>query len=463
MGEPKLKNRKTSFLEKYLTGESIDYQQIRALFIPLLIDQMFLIGLNLVNTAMISSAGMAAVSAVNMIDSLNIFLVSVFVAVATGGTVVVAQYKGSGNSLMVSKAASGSVASVTLLSVVISLLVILLHNPILSVLFGTASLDVLDQARVYLIGSGISYVGVAIEQAVCGVLRGIGRTRAALALSLIMNLSYVLLNIVFINIMDMGVQGMTLAINIARYAAAVCAIFYLVKMDAELHVQIRDLLRVNYAMLKKIMFIGIPFAAEQMFFNGGKILTQIFIVSLGTYAIATNAIASSLAGVFQIPATALSLTIVTVVGQCMGRGNIDDAKKFTKAFLWLGTFSFIFMGVLLMSLFYPLVGLFQPPAEIVDDIYWVVLINAIAQVPLWAISFILPSALRAAGDSKFTSITSMLSMWLFRVVLGYIMGIVLGFGILGVWLAMNLEWGVRGAVFLWRFRGKKWYAHRLID
>ncbi|MOA10852.1 MATE family multidrug exporter [compost metagenome] len=215
-------------------------------------------------------------------------------------------------------------------------------------------------------------------------------------------------------------------------------------------------------MLRKIMFIGLPFAAEQMFFNGGKILTQVFIVGLGTYAIAANAISSSLASVFQIPATALSLTIVTVVGQCIGRGNVSDARKFIKSFLWLGSLLLAITALLLMPFFKLLVGLFEPPAEIVDDIFWVLLVTAIAQVPFWSISFILPSALRAAGDSRFTSVTSMLSMWLFRIVFGYILGIVLGYGLIGVWIAMNCEWGVRGAIFLWRFRGKKWYAHRLI-
>jgi len=115
-----------------------------------------------------------------------------------------------------------------------------------------------------------------------------------------------------------------------------------------------------------------------------------------------------------------------------------------------------------MPLFRPLVSLFHPPSEIVDDIFWVLLINAIALIPLWSISFILPSALRAAGDSRFTSVASMLTMWLVRVVLGYVVGIVMGYGIMGVWLAMNIEWGVRGTLFLWRFRGKKWYEHRLI-
>lgn len=118
--------------------------------------------------------------------------------------------------------------------------------------------------------------------------------------------------------------------------------------------------------------------------------------------------------------------------------------------------------MILMPLFHPLVSIFSPPPEIIDDLFVVLLVNAIAQIPLWAFSFILPSALRAAGDSRFTSIASMLTMWLFRVIFGYILGIVLGYGVLGVWLAMNCEWAVRGAVFLWRFRGKKWYAHKLI-
>jgi putative MATE family efflux protein len=462
LSQSRLRTKTQFYLDKYFSGESMDYRQILALFFPILIDQAFIVGLNLVNTAMISSSGVGAVSAVNMVDSLNIFLINVFVAVATGGTVVVAQYKGSGNSQMVSRATAGSITSVSMIALGIGLLIIGFHNPLLQLLFGSASPEVLDSARVYLIGSSISFLGIAIVQAVCGALRGIGKSRASLFLSLIMNVLYVLLNIVFINYLHMGVLGMTIAINIARFAGAACALYYLFKMDATLHIRIRDLFHIPISMLKKILFIGVPFAAEQMFFNGGKLLTQVFIVSMGTYAIATNAIASSLAGVFQIPAAALSIMMVTVVGQCIGRGNVADARKFVKSFLWLGALFLTIIGLILMPFFSLLVGLFSPPPEIVDDIFWVLFMTVIVQIPLWSISFILPSALRAAGDARFTSISSMLSMWLFRVILGYVLGVTLGMGIFGVWLAMNCEWGVRGAVFLWRFRGDKWYKHKLI-
>lgn len=461
--EPAVRMKRNSrFLDKYFSGESMDYREIIALFIPILVDQAFIVGLNLVNTAMISSSGVAAISAVNMIDSLNIFLISVFVAVATGGTVVVAQYKGSGNDLMVSNATSGAVSSVSLIALIIGLLGIIFHNPLLNLLFGAASPEVMDNARTYLIGSCVSYLGIAVVQAVCGALRGIGRTRASLMLSLIMNLAYVILNVVFINLLNMGVLGMTISINAARYLGALCALFYLFRMDSSLHIRLRDLLIVKISMLKKIMFIGVPFAAEQVFFNGGKILTQIFIVGLGTYAIAANAIASTFAGLMQVPAGALSLTLITVVGQCMGRRNIADSRKFVKSFVWLSSISFVVMALLIMPLFHPILSLFHPPQEIVQDIFIIVLINAIAQIPLWALSFIMPSGLRAAGDSKFTSMVSMLSMWLFRVVLGYILGIVLDMGLIGFWLAMNCEWGIRGVIFLRRFLGEKWYQHRLI-
>ncbi len=458
-----LKIKADSLLDKHFSGDSIDYHRIFAIIIPLLVDQAFVIGLSLLNTAMISSSGVAAVSAVSMVDSLNLFLVNVFIAVATGGTVVVAQYKGSGNDPMVSKAVAGSVSSVVLLAFCISLLAVVFHMPTLSLLFGHAEANVFDNARIYLIGSGLSYCGLATVQAVCGALRGVGETKPSLHLSLILNLSYVLLNFFFINVLHMGVLGMVIALNIARYLGAACSMFYLIKQNTSLNFQIKDTLQFNPAMLKKILFIGIPFAAEQMFFNGGKILTQTFIVQLGTFAMDINAICNSMVNLFQIPANALVLATVTVVGQCMGRNNVKDARKFIKSFLWLSSLSFVVMLLLLLPLFYPLVSLFNPPAEVIPTIFKIVVITTISQIPLWSISFLTPAALRAGGDSKYTSIVSMLTMWLFRVILGYFLGIILPFGIVGVWIAMICEWGVRGCVFLLRFKGEKWYQHHLID
>ncbi|WP_188534962.1 MATE family efflux transporter [Paenibacillus segetis] len=457
-----MKQKSIFMLNKYFTGNSIDYKQIIAIIIPIFVDQAFIILMSLLNTAMISSSGVAAVSAVSMVDSLNIFLINVFVAVATGGTVIVAQYKGSGNQEMVSKAAAQAISAVTILSVMISTFVIIFHNPTLNVLFGNAEAEIFQNAKIFLIGSCISYPFIAIFQAVSGVLRGVAETKACLGLSLIMNLTYLCLNVVLITIFDMGVIGLVISMILARVLGMAASLIYLLKYNQTLRFKIKNALKLNFSILKKIMFIGIPFAAEQMFFNGGKLLTQTFIVQLGTTAITVNAISGSISLLFQIGGSALSIAVVTVVGQCIGRREMQDARKFIKSFIGLSTVFFLVVTAIIMPLFPLIVKLFSPPEEMVPTIFSLMVLIAIAQPILWSISFIMPSALRAAGDSKFTSVSSLLTMWMFRVILGYLLGITFHLGIMGVWVAMVSEWAIRGFLFTMRFRGEKWYSHKLV-
>jgi putative MATE family efflux protein len=458
----KIKHKTVFLLDKYFTGESIDYKQIFAIILPIFVDQAFLILMSLLNTAMISSVGVAAVSAVSMVDSLNIFLVNVFIAVATGGTVIVAQYKGSGNKAMVSKTATQAISVVTIFSVLISVLVIIFHMPILNILFGKAEVDVFQYAKIYLIGSCISYPFIAIFQAVIGSLRGVGETKPCLNLSLIMNLTNTCLNILLITIFNMGVIGLVISTILARILGMAASLIYIIKYNETIRFHLKNTLQLDFSILKKVMFIGLPFAAEQIFFNGGKLLTQTFIVQLGTLAMTVYAIGNSIALLFQIGPSALSIAVVTVVGQCIGRRNIEDARKFIKSLIGLSSTIFVISSVIILPFFPLMIKMFNPPAEIIPTIFILILLSTIAQPILWSQSFILPSALRAAGDSNFTSIASLLSMWLLRVVLGYILGITFGFGIIGVWVAMIAEWSVRGMIFVRRFKGEKWYAHKLV-
>lgn len=458
----RLRNRSVALLNRYFSGSSMDYKQVFAIIIPIFVDSAFIVLMAILNTAMVSSSGVAAVSAVSMVDSVNMFIISMFVAIATGGTVIVAQYKGSGNEEMVSKAASQSIKAVAVLSLIISALVIVFHSSVLDFLFGGADPEVLSSAKIFLIGSCTSYPFFAIYQAVSGALRGVAETKACLMLSLILNVSYLLINLLLIKGFELGVVGLSISLILARVLGMAAAIVYLVRYNQSLRFKLKHLMQTHFSLLRKIMYIGLPFAAEQMFFNGGKLLTQTFIVQLGTMAITVNAIAGSLSMLFQIGGVALGAAIVTVVGQSIGRKNIEDARKFVSSFLMLSNAFFVVITVILLAIFPLLVRLYAPPVDIVPDIFALTLLISITQPLLWSLSFILPSALRAAGDSKFTSITSLLTMWLFRIILGYILGITLGFGLMGVWVAMVAEWGVRGIVFYWRFKGDKWYRHKLI-
>lgn len=449
-------------LERYLSGNSMDYRQIIALLIPIFVDTAFIVLTSLLNTAMVSSSGMAAVSAVSMVDSLNMFIISVFIALATGGTVIVAQYKGSGNNSMVSRAAAQAITAVTAAAAIISITVLVFHDAALAMLFGHAEADVLKNAQIYLIGSCISFPLMAIYQSITGVLRGVAETKPALVLSVILNVTLLLFNFVFIILLDLGVLGLSISVNISRVVGAAAALIYLLKMNQTLFFSVKNALRVDAGIIKKIMYIGIPFAAEQLFFNGGKLITQTFIVQLGTVAMTVNAIGNSISTVFTIGGQTLSVAIVTVVGQCLGRKDVKDARKFVISFLWMAGLWFVLAAAVIFPLFPQLMKLFSAPDDIIPSIFLLMVIIAVTQPFLWAASFMLPAALRAGGDSRFTSVASLLTMWLLRVVLGYVLGIPLGFGIVGVWIAMVIEWGVRGFIFWLRFRGDKWYSHKLI-
>lgn len=469
MGKPSIESALSSSgrldrcLTRYFGGNTMDYRQVLSLLFPLLIDQAFLVSMNLFNTSIISNSGLEAVSAVNMVDSINIFVMNIFVALATGGTILVAQYKGRGQNEMLPAAMASSVSTIVGSSSLVAIFMIALSRPLLSLLFGAADPAVMDNARIYLMGSALSYIGFAVMEAVCGALRGLGETRLSLKLTLLMNFTYLGLNFILVTILDFGIWGMVIALVIARFLAALLSILHLVRADAEYRVSFVRLFHIDISMTKRILAIGMPFASEQMFFNGGKILTQTYIVGMGTLAMATNAITNSVTALFMIPANTFALAIVTIVGRCIGHQDIQQARRSVKSFLWLTSLSFVFSGLVILPFLQYIVSIFGPTENILNQIYLITYVNTAAQGLLWAGSFLVPAALRAAGDIKFTSLTGMITMWTVRVILSYVLGVACGFGVFGIWVAMELEWAVRCVVFLVRFKTKRWYAHRIID
>ena len=441
----------------------MDYRQMAALIVPLLIDQSFIVFSSLFNTTMISSSGMDAVSAVNMVDSINVFLLNIFIAVATGGTVIIAQYQGSGNHKFVPRANSCSVTTVVLISTAIAVSVIAFSPAILNWLFGNAEQTVLSNARIYLVGSALSYVFFGIMEAVSATFRGLGATRSSLVLTVTMYSLYVSLNYILIRVFSLGIIGMVISLVVSRLIASILSIFFLVRRKNEYRLKLSEIIRFDFPMLRRAFSLGFPFATEQMFFNGGKILTQTFIVGMGTLAIGTNAITASVTSLFMIPANTFSLSVITVVGQCIGNKDIRQARKAIRSFSVLTSLSILLMAMFVLPFLRNIVMLYHPAEEIIGTILLISFVNTAAQFLLWPASFLLPAALRAAGDARFTSVVSMLSMWLFRVVFGYVAGVILGWGVMGVWIAMQAEWGVRGIVFFLRVRGDRWYKHKVLE
>lgn len=452
----------SAVLTRYFSGESISYQAVFALLLPVVVDQFFLIGFNFINTAMISSSGQAAISAVNIVGSLNILLVQVFVSIGLGGTVLMAQYYGRGSHSMLGEVCNGSLYGTVIVAIIVAVTLVLFHNPILHLLFGPASALVMTNARLYIVGIMFSYPAEAVIESTNGCLRGIGRTKISLQLSLMMNSIYLAFNFLFVTALNYGVVGLAISLNISRWCIAGFAIFTLYRERSLFSLSFKTLKHANLFMIKRVLTVSVPFAAESVFFNGGKVIMQMMIVTLGTSVVAANAIAGSWIQLSEIIPTALGTSLVPIVGQCIGRKNMKDARKLTRSFVGLGSILFILVDLTLLPL-YPIgIQLFHPSKAIISLVFQIFIVALVMHFLSWSVSFVLPSALRAAGDAKFTTIVSLLSMWCFRIGGGYVVGIVLSYGLIGIFVVMCLEWSLRGTIFILRFKGQRWLQHNLI-
>lgn len=452
MGWKKVKGK----VGELLTGEEISKNEIIGILFPVIIDQFFLVGFNFVNTAMISSSGAAAISAVNMVGSVNIFLVQFFVAIGLGGTVLVSRSYGKGDHRSLGKLSASVLHATFVVGVLLMLIFLLLHQGVLTLLFGNADQEVLGNAKLYFVGILLSYPAHAVIEGINGNLRGLGFTQNSLKNSLFMNFIYIIGNFIFVIYFQLGIIGLIYSLLISRFLAVVFAGYTFYKHRASFKLKRKQLIHLDFSMIRYIIMISAPFAAESLFFNGGKIIMQMMIVGLGTAHIAAFAIAGSWMQLAEIIPAALANALVPIVGQSVGRKNLSDIRKLTKSFILLGTVAIITVDLLLLPLFPFAMKLFNPPTEMIPVIFQMYLIAFVMHGIAWCYSFLLPSALRAVGDGKFTTTVSLFSMWLFRIGAGYLIGIKLGYGLVGIFVVMTIEWGIRGTIFYRRFKSNRW-------
>lgn len=433
---------------------------LRRLIIPLVIEQFLAMTIGMADTIMVTSVGEHAVSGVSLVDNISTLLINVFSALATGGAVVAAQYLGSRDEENACSAAKQLFYAIGALSAATMAVCLLFREPILRLVFGQLEDNVMEAAMTYFLLTAISYPLLAIYNAGAALFRAMGNSKVSMLASLLMNIVNIGLNAILIYGADIGVAGAGFGTLFSRLAGAVlmtwliCQHGHRIHIDHLLHFEFRGQL------VKKILRIGVPNGLENGMFQIGKLLVLGLVTPLGTSATAANAIANSVAGVVNVPGNAISLSLITVVGQCMGAGDSKQAVRYTRKLM---TIVYLAMGSLSVLLFFfatPVVGLFglTPGAAVmaIQVLRWCAVFDLI----FWPMSFSLPNALRASGDAKFTMIVSMCSMWIFRIGFSYLL--VPQIGLLGVWVAMFIDWIVRAVVFLIRFLSGRWKTKTVI-
>ncbi len=437
-------------------------KSLMKLIIPLIIEQILIVTVGMADSIMVARIGEAAVSGVSIVDSINFLLIGLFSAMATGGAVVSAQLLGQRKEKKASLAGEQLLMSSLAMSIIIMIITLLGRNLILDILFHGVEPDVMKNARIYFFYSALSYPFLAVYNACAALFRSMGNSKISMKISVMANLINIVGNAVLIFGFGMGVAGAAIATLVSRIFSSVMLLILL--GNKELPISISKILNIrpDMIMIKRILRIGIPNGMENSVFQVGKIAVQGIVAGLGTASITANAIAANIGGFGVIPGSAIGLALITVVGQSIGAGDYEGVRKYTGKLLKMTHIIMAGINLVIIILIPYILKIYQVSDVTAGLASTLMLYHCILSTVFWPPSFSLPNALRAAGDVKFTMWVSMISMWVWRIALSYILAIVFEIGVFGVWIAMTVDWVFRTSCFVFRFYKEKYRAHSSI-
>lgn len=437
-------------------------KDLRKLIIPMILEQMLAVLVGLADTIMVANVGEAAVASVSLVDNINILLIGVFAALATGGAVVAGQFMGHGDDQKACKAGEQLVIFMAGFSLLIMILVYVCKGFILHVVFGRIEPEVMTYSNTYLMIVTASIPFIALYNCGAAIFRVQGNSMISMLVSLMMNAINVTGNAILIFGFHCKVEGVAIPTLVSRMIAAFVIVLLLRKQSLKIHISKPFHFCPDWNMIKRILQIGIPNGVENSMFQLGKIVLLSLISSFGTVAITANAVSNSVAAFAILPGQALGMALVTVVSQCVGAGDYQQARYYTKKLL-LVTYAAMALTNAIILVGIPAINwAYQLSEETAAVNTQILLLHSIFAIIIWPLSFTLPNTLRAASDAKYTMMVSLLSMWFCRIVMGFLLGKYMGMGVFGTWVAMIIDWGVRSIFFCVHYYKGKWERRKIV-
>ena len=437
-------------------------RMICALLVPVVLEQLLNSIMGTADTMMVSNVGSAAISAVSLVDSINILVIQAFSALAAGGAIVCAQYIGQQNHKKANESARQVLFIITAISVAVSLLCLVFQRPLLRLIFGSVEAEVMRNSRIYFFFTALSFPFIAAYDAAASIFRAQDNTRGPMLISMISNVMNIVGNAIMIWGFHLGVEGAALSTLVSRIFCAVVVLLQLRRDRQPIVVRDYYKIRPDWRMIRRILGLGIPSGVENSMFQLGKLAIQSTVSTLGTVAIAAQAMTNILENLNGIAAIGVGVGLRTIVGQCLGAGRKDEAIYYIRKLCVIAEVILICSCLLVFLLVRPITILGGMEAEsakmCIHMISWITVVKPL----VWTMAFIPGYGLRAAGDVKFSMITSCVTMWSCRFCLCVLLIRVFGFGPMGVWIGMFADWTLRGIIFSLRFHSRKWLEHQVI-
>ena len=430
--------------------------------LPIVVEQLLNSFMGMADTMMVSNVGSDAISAVSLVDSINNLVIQVFAAMASGAAIICSQYLGSGSREGCNKAARQVVLTVFVISLVLTVTGLVFRRPLLQAVFGKIEARVMEEALIYFLITVISYPFLALFNAGAAFFRAGGNSGFPMRVSVISNVLNIGGNALLIFGFDMGVAGAALATLISRIFCATAVILFLRKPGQAIVVREYLSIRPDLPLIMKILAIGVPSGIENGMFQFGKLAIQSTVSTMGTAAIAAQAMTNIMEMVNGICGVGVGIGLMTVVGQSLGAGRREEARYYIVKCTQIGLGCILTSCIGVRVLAGPITRMAGMEAVSAQLCMEMITAITIAKPLFWAFSFIPAYGMRAAGDVRFSMITSILTMWCLRVALCVFLVRFFNMGPMAVWYGMFTDWAVRGVVFFCRFKSGRWMQKSVI-
>lgn len=437
-------------------------QKLKAMIVPLFLEQLLMALVGIADVFVVGFVGEAAVSGVSLVNSFNTIFLNLFVALASGGAVVISQYIGRQERNQAGEAATQLLTASVLFSIVISIVVLLTNASLMRLMFGRVEDDVMDACVTYLRISAYSYPALAIYNAGAALYRSFGKTSTTMYLSITTNVINVIGNCIGVFLLRAGVAGVAWPSLISRaFSAAVITILCFSRKNPVRYIK-AWLFRLDGELQKRILRIAVPNGVESGIFQLVKVALSSVVALFGTYQIAANGVAQSIWSMASLVSVAMGPVFITVIGQCMGAGEIEQAELYFKKLMKITLVFAIIWNVLIFAATPVLLSFYALAEETKRLTILLVLIHNIFSAIAFPFADPLGKGLRAAGDVRFTTAISLFTTIGVRLVFSVLFGITLNMGVMGIVWAMCLDWSIRGIIFILRQQSGKWKAFQVI-
>lgn len=443
------------------SGLMFSNRDLKKMIVPLFLEQLLVLLVGIIDTFMISSAGEAAVSGVSLVNSFSAIFLYLFTALASGGAVVVSQYIGSGQKENSMESAGQLLMISTMVSIMITAVVLAGGRGMLTALFGRVEEDVMQACITYLWISALSYPALAVYNAGAALYRSLGDTQTTMIVSILSNLINVVGNYIGVFVLKAGVAGVAWPTFAARMFSAVVITWLAFRKKHEVYYAGKYIFRWNGSLLKRILRVAVPNGLEGTIFQFVKVALSSIVALFGTYQIAANGVAQSIWSLAALTGIAMGPVFVTVIGQCMGAGDSAQAELYFKKLMKISIVFAVAWNALILAGTPLLLRYYNLGEETKALIFQLVIIHNVF------CAFVSPftqlgNGLRAAGDIRFTMITSIVATLAVRLVFSYILGQWLGWGVIGIAAAMCMNWIASAIAYTARLKSGKWKQFKII-